>query len=403
MRVVVLLLLVFCLHSTLNAQIIFEEYFDIIEIQCKPGINYQDSIETIIEDFIASDPASTECSNATISYTYTYDDSGIVDVAPLCYAIVDIEITASDVCGESEIHYESIDINDHEAPIISPMQASDTLYCGESFEDSIAVFIERHFTITDDCDDNPTMNYTVELADLMCPAEGSNYANVEIETVDQCANYEYAQLEITILRSIVSFESMTSNIGENNNSLLVCLSLTNPSPTESTTVSVDYIGGNADKETDFEYIEDNFQLVFAPNETEACFEVKSIQDNLVEGNETIEFLLKTASGGYSATRGNTVNHVVNILDDDDIDGDGIASIEDNCPDHYNPEQADIDGDGIGNECDNENTVNSLMEIDNDILLTRISSGVVVRSTNGKCWKMIVSNTGELSTFEVVCP
>jgi probable HAF family extracellular repeat protein len=35
----------------------------------------------------------------------------------------------------------------------------------------------------------------------------------------------------------------------------------------------------------------------------------------------------------------------------DTDGDGVADVEDNCPDEPNPEQADGDGDGLGDVCD----------------------------------------------------
>jgi|GEM_PF-2525311 len=36
---------------------------------------------------------------------------------------------------------------------------------------------------------------------------------------------------------------------------------------------------------------------------------------------------------------------------DDLDGDGIADAEDNCPETSNPDQADSNGDGIGDACD----------------------------------------------------
>ena len=35
----------------------------------------------------------------------------------------------------------------------------------------------------------------------------------------------------------------------------------------------------------------------------------------------------------------------------DTDGDGVPDEEDNCPDVFNPDQADLDGDGIGDACD----------------------------------------------------
>ena len=35
----------------------------------------------------------------------------------------------------------------------------------------------------------------------------------------------------------------------------------------------------------------------------------------------------------------------------DPDGDNLCNADDNCPDTWNPDQADTDGDGLGNECD----------------------------------------------------
>jgi hypothetical protein len=32
-------------------------------------------------------------------------------------------------------------------------------------------------------------------------------------------------------------------------------------------------------------------------------------------------------------------------------GDGVGDVCDNCPDVFNPDQADTDGDGIGDACD----------------------------------------------------
>jgi hypothetical protein len=42
----------------------------------------------------------------------------------------------------------------------------------------------------------------------------------------------------------------------------------------------------------------------------------------------------------------------NIIDFNDVDGDGVPNEFDNCPDVCNPNQADSDQDGIGNVCDN---------------------------------------------------
>ncbi|GJH40653.1 hypothetical protein RCZ04_12030 [Capnocytophaga sp. HP1101] len=43
--------------------------------------------------------------------------------------------------------------------------------------------------------------------------------------------------------------------------------------------------------------------------------------------------------------------VISVKDDDDVDNDGIPSRMDNCPNIYNPDQADADNDGVGDVCD----------------------------------------------------
>jgi hypothetical protein len=45
------------------------------------------------------------------------------------------------------------------------------------------------------------------------------------------------------------------------------------------------------------------------------------------------------------------NNTVTFMDIGDDDGDSIPAIIDNCPDDYNPDQADGDSDGIGDACE----------------------------------------------------
>jgi hypothetical protein len=47
----------------------------------------------------------------------------------------------------------------------------------------------------------------------------------------------------------------------------------------------------------------------------------------------------------------TGEHLLNIARMIDPDEDGVKSIDDNCPGHYNPDQKDSDGDGFGDVCD----------------------------------------------------
>ena len=73
--------------------------------------------------------------------------------------------------------------------------------------------------------------------------------------------------------------------------------------------------------------------------------------------------------------------------DHDSDGDGIPDISDNCPDVWNPTQADIDGDDAGDDCDDDidgdgivNDWESLYEMDpyddSDALLDDDSDGMI---------------------------
>ena len=51
----------------------------------------------------------------------------------------------------------------------------------------------------------------------------------------------------------------------------------------------------------------------------------------------------------------------------DADGDGVLNDDDNCPDMWQPNQADLDSDGIGNWCDNcpENCNTQQLDADDD--------------------------------------
>jgi len=72
--------------------------------------------------------------------------------------------------------------------------------------------------------------------------------------------------------------------------------------------------------------------------------------------ETGRGTLKYDGSWYSVADyyGHDFNFLIGVeycYDIPDDDGDGIANIEDNCRDDYNPDQVDEDGDGVGDVCD----------------------------------------------------
>ncbi len=75
----------------------------------------------------------------------------------------------------------------------------------------------------------------------------------------------------------------------------------------------------------------------------------------------------------------------------DSDGDGVLDSEDNCPDVFNPDQADADGDGIGDACD-ESTVAICLSVTADA--QTVHAGEMVRFT------YVVTNTGEVDLTDV---
>ena len=84
------------------------------------------------------------------------------------------------------------------------------------------------------------------------------------------------------------------------------------------------------------------------NNVYGLFGIGYIPHNVIIGGDG-EVLYSDA--GYNQTA--IVSIIEQALEDlpSDLDEDGFDADEDNCPDHYNPSQADIDGDGGGDACD----------------------------------------------------
>lgn len=74
-------------------------------------------------------------------------------------------------------------------------------------------------------------------------------------------------------------------------------------------------------------------------------------DSIKHNNPSYDWLFSASGGHIPSNFGGPYCWTVALCTANDGDGDGFGSACDNCPDTYNPDQADADGDGVGDLCD----------------------------------------------------
>lgn len=109
--------------------------------------------------------------------------------------------------------------------------------------------------------------------------------------------------------------------------------------------------------------DDGFEIDFGLNPLDSDTD----NDGLMDGYE-IDLWIEIA--GYDSTKPELVpleviEDAVANANNSDVDGDGIADGNDNCPAYANPGQQDSDADGIGDICDNCLDVNNPSQTDSD--------------------------------------
>jgi len=159
----------------------------------------------------------------------------------------------------------------------------------------------------------------------------------------------------------------------------------------------------------------NIQLINNP-ELESCCIIKNMYEASIIGN-------------YASIKNNKTNcnNLFQIYDScEDSDNDGVEDSIDNCVDSPNTTQSDIDNDGIGDGCDNCPLVANEDQADadtngigdacdsgqgnvgvynelGDLYNSSNISGLILKSVNGECYRIIVNDQGGLETHGVVCP
>jgi len=127
--------------------------------------------------------------------------------------------------------------------------------------------------------------------------------------------------------TVVSFVDGSSSISEDGGSLDVCVEITNPDPTNATTVEIDLDGAStAINGTDYSTITFPYTLTFpAGSSANECLTITITDDGDPELDETIILNLQNPAGGNSAGLGATTQHTVTI-DDNDIGCPGVGDL-----------------------------------------------------------------------------
>ncbi len=89
----------------------------------------------------------------------------------------------------------------------------------------------------------------------------------------------------------------------------------------------------------------------------------------------------------------------------DMDRDGVPDHLDNCPSVANPDQTDKNQNGIGDACEagGGSDQNTLTNSTGDIYIGNSARGLVLKSTNGNCYRINMDIYGNINTTYIACP
>lgn len=240
-------------------------------------------------------------------------------------------------------------------------------------------------------------------SNITCPSNESMEVEFEIIACDFIG--DVANATVYFSTTTIEFTDPSINVSEGDLNITFCV-VSNFELFNDVVMDVRLLGSStADNAVDFGPINnvESYTIPAGPSGT-TCFTIPLIEDNLVELTETVDLkIINLSSSSNEETIGAIDITSINILDNDDNDNDQVENTLDNCPDTFNPFQEDIDNDGIGDVCDNLNTVSQVTEIQDNLYLNKIYSGVILKDQSEKCWMITVQEDGSLKTTLVECP
>ena len=412
-KLYLLLILVFS-SSNLFGQIMILEIPEPLDLQCMGAPDYYDpnEVQNWIDNYINTNGTTTECpSNNLVTWSTDFDLNNPPTFSSFsCNEEFEVLFTASDDCGFLENTSGTIFISDFMGPMLDPPNEMMIEFgCdGNGNVADITALANNNYNFTIQDDDCSNTTFIIQPDPLMQSFDCgfNNVGSFDVYTEDDCGNQSpIYNIEITIFKTLVSFNSPMTTSPEDGVTTQICLSIEGENPNAVTQTEVS-IAPSSTATNGLDYVGLSNPQTFTFNAGDAtpqCFDVITIADIDPELDETIIFNITAVSGGFEGEMGMMTQHIITIIDNDDDDNDGVENSVDNCPAVPNPSQEDIDNDGIGDVCDNSSIIGELMIVEDDIFLDKIYSGVVVRSSDGNCWKIVVQNDGSLSTISVVCP
>lgn len=216
--------------------------------------------------------------------------------------------------------------------------------------------------------------------------------------------------------------SALSNLSSVNNDLII--SGNNSLPNLDGLDNLNYVGGNVDVNNN-PLLDDCCVLINFLDGNAFCEGTISAINNNTNCNTFRTIIPYCEATQLDEDNDGIFNPEDNCIDNSntnqiDTDSDGIGDVCDNCPSLANNAQLDANNNGIGDACENDMTINSgndgggvginttnptsALEITGgDVFLSNSYRGIIMKASNGKCFRYKPNNDGSLSAKEITCP